>query len=104
MTSTQDDAPRMFPESLTIIGTGSALAVLVAGPFAWLRGDIRGLQDRMDHPGERIASVEDKVGLLLHGLQSRILSPNKTPATDGPLVLIAHVPKMPGGNQVCAWA
>ena len=69
----------MSAESLTIIGTGIALAALIVTSFRSLKTDIKaldgrvdGLSGRVDTLSERMARLEGQMDLLLQGLQIRI--------------------------------
>ena len=66
----------MTADTWAIIGTGIAIIAANAGTFAWLRGDIAKLGDRVTameiELRERMACMEGKMDLLLQGLQIRI--------------------------------
>ena len=55
-------------ETCTVIGTGVAIIVVNFGLFAWLRSDIKALDDRVRNHGERLAKLEG----LLEGLREAI--------------------------------
>ena len=63
-------------EPWAIIGTGLAIIAANAGTFAWLRGDIAKLTERVTaveiELRERMARMEGKMDLLMQGLQIRI--------------------------------
>jgi hypothetical protein len=48
----------MSPDTIAIIGTGIALAVLMIGLFAWLRADIHRLDERMTRLDEHTTRLE----------------------------------------------
>ena len=62
----------MDATALTVVGTGIAIIVANAGLFAWLRGDLAKLAERVNALSERMARMEGKMDLLLQGLQLRI--------------------------------
>lgn len=60
-----------------IIGTGISLAALIIGLIAWLKTDIRRVEDRLSTMESRLLAVEHsqaKLEGLLEGLREAILA------------------------------
>ncbi len=64
----------MSPETIGVLATAIGLGGLLIGLFAWLRQDIRRMDERFDRVDERFDRMDDRITVFVRDNQERFVS------------------------------